>query len=705
VAKDAAMTAHPTFTPGAMSPGDLDAITVGREALFDTLIHRISGAASDGARPHTLLIAPRGGGKTHTLHVVVNRSLADPKTAEHTLPVLIPEDSLAIASYLDLLVEIARTIGPDLGVAARGMRRDKDIVGIEQAIVAAAAGRMILLAIENLDRVFDDIGETGQGSLRAWVETSTAITIFATAPALFSGVSSRSYPWYGSFMVETLPELSIDDGAAMLSRAARGRGDVELAEFIDSPTGLERLQVIHRLAGGSPRLWHILSDCVDVDSLDALVPAVEALLDQLTPYYQHRLLELPAGEQRLVVELARGLEPRTVSDLAAAVGVSNQSAATALGRLASSRWVQSAKASDGDKRASWYDLTEPLLRYYLQYREERGKPLRLIVEFLRGFYSRERLMTELAGARPDSHLERHLQTALLRSDLFQSPDSDTSDFTMLVALLRVWIAGTDHALAKLATALESVAFAASGRMSERPIPSDLRQIIDGAVGAVGTTRGSAERRLQAGMDALATHAWPPEAADALIWVELLWGSHDFQDKLAKLQTSPAVTQRRTTDLAIDLRILLTRVLSSSSEKAAPREARETLDHLLDDIDDISRAPDQSTSGWRATAWTYWAQAVVNSPPSRRRRVGQPLEAGAGIVTAIQSGDITASDLPAVMAALHLDDVGLVAAQIALIAADVDLELPKSVDLMAYVDLEARREISRMIEQIDARPDR
>jgi hypothetical protein len=82
-----------------------------------------------------------------------------------------------------------------------------------------------------------------------------------------------------------------------------------------------------------------------------------------------------------------------------------------------------------------------------------------------------------------------------------------------------------------------------------------------------------------------------------------------------------------------------------------------------------------------------------------------LEAGAGLVTAIQSGDITASDLPAVMAALHLDDVGLVAAQIALIAADVDLELPKSVDLMAYVDLEARREISRMIEQIDARPDR
>ncbi len=632
----------------------------------------------------------------------MNRSIADPKTAEQTLSVLIPEDSLAIGSYLDLLVEIARTIGPDLGDAARGMRRDRDTVGIEQAIMAAAAGRMILLAIENLDRVFGELGETGQGSLRAWVETSTEITIFATAPALFSGVSSRSYPWYGSFMVETLPELSIDEGATLLGRAARGRSDVELAEFIESPTGLERLQVIHRLAGGSPRLWHILSDCIDVRSLDALVPAVEALLDRLAPYYQQQLWQLPPGEQRLVVELARGWEPQTVGDLAAAVGVSNQSAATALGRLAASRWVTSTKARDGDQRASWYDVTEPLLRYHLQYREERGRPLRLIVEFFRGFYSRERLMTELAGAKPDSDLERYLQTALLRSNSFQSPDADSSDFTMLVALLRVWIAGAEHSLAKLATALESVACAASGRMSERPIPRDLRQIIDGAVAAVDTKQGSAERRLQAGMDALATHAWPPEAADALIWVDLLWGGDDFQDKLTKLQASPAVTQHRTTDLAIDLRILLAKVLSSRGDPAALREARESLDHLLDDIDDVSRVPSEATSGWRATAWTSWAQAVVNSPPSQPRHVGQPLEAGAGFVTAIQSGDITASDLPAVMAALHSEDVGRVAAQIALIAADVDLELPKSVDLTVYIDLEARSEISRLIAQIDAR---
>lgn len=370
---------HPTFTPAAATPEELEAVTVGRDVLFASLVDRIAGAATGGARPHTLLIAPRGGGKTHTLHVAVHRALTDSTVTQRILPAILPEDALAIGSYADLLVEIARAIDTGLGEAARAQRRDRDVVGIEQSIVAAAGGRMILLAVENLDRVFDNLGEAGQGGLRAWVETSTAVMVFATAPALFPGVSSRSYPWYGSFMVETLPDLSVDEGAAMLTRAARTRGDDALAAYIDSPEGRDRVRVLHRLAGGSPRPWHHLADSVDVRSLDRLTPAVESLLDRMSPYYQEQLWQLPPGEQRFVVELARGWEPRTVSDLAAAVGVSNQSAATALGRLAAARWVTSAKSPE-DKRSTWYDLAEPLLRYQLQYREGRNVIAHLLAD-------------------------------------------------------------------------------------------------------------------------------------------------------------------------------------------------------------------------------------------------------------------------------------------------------------------------------------
>lgn len=364
---DAPVTIPALFTPSAMSATDLDARTVGRSDLLETLTKRIMSSARDGSRPHTLLVGGRGAGKTHTLHVALARALSDDATAKSILPVLIAEDSLAIGSYADLLVEIARAISPELGDQARALRRGRDPVGIEAVVLEAAAGRTVLLAIENLDRVFDGIGTAGQGSLRAWVETSTAILIFATTPALFAGVSSREYPWYGSLMVEMIPGLSVDDAATLLHRAAHRRGDAVLAAFLDSAQGRERITTIHRLVGGTPRTWHLLSECADAHSLDALTPAVDALLDRLAPHYQQRLWQLPAGEQRLVVELARGPGARTVSDLADAVGVSNQSASTALGRLAADHWVTSSKIDD-DRRTSWYDLTDPLLRSYLTYR-------------------------------------------------------------------------------------------------------------------------------------------------------------------------------------------------------------------------------------------------------------------------------------------------------------------------------------------------
>lgn len=374
------MSTHPAFTPSARDAAELDAMTVGCIPLYDSLVSRIRSAARDGSRPHTLLIAPHGGGKTHTLQVTLHRALADAATMESTLPVAIPEDSLAVGTYLDLLVEIARCIDPELAENARTLRREKDPIGIEAAILAAAHGRMIVLAIENLDRVFSALGASGQGSLRAWVETSTAILLFASAPALFSGVSSRSYPWYGSFIVEWLPGLAVADAEQLVLRGAHRRGDDDLAGYVESTEGHQRLSVIHSLIGGSPRRWHLLADCIDVPALKSVVPAVESVLDGLTPHYQQQLWQLPPGEQRLVVELARGWRPRTVGDLADTVGASNQSAAAALGRLGETHWVTSSKAADGDRRASWYDLTDPLLRYHLHYRDDRAALDRVLAE-------------------------------------------------------------------------------------------------------------------------------------------------------------------------------------------------------------------------------------------------------------------------------------------------------------------------------------
>jgi hypothetical protein len=665
------MTAHPTFTPSAITPDALDAMTVGRDALFETLVSRISSAARSGSRPHTLLVAPRGGGKTHTLHVAVHRSLAEREIAEHILPVMIPEDALAIGSYLDLLVEIARAIDDEVGETARKLRRNKDAVGIEQAITDAAAGRMILLAIENLDRVFENLGSTGQGSLRAWVETSTDVMIFATAPMLFSGVTSRSNPWYGSFMVETLLELSVEEGAVMLRLAASRRGHEDLASFVASPEGLDRLQVVHRLAGGSPRLWHILSDCVDVKSLDALVPAVEALLDRLAPYYQQRLWQLPPGEQRLVVELARGWEPQTVSDLAAAVGVSNQTAATSLHRLATSRWVTSAKSQTGDKRASWYDLTEPLLRYHLQFREDRGKPLRLIVEFLRSFYSRERLLSELAEARPESPLEQHLQRALQRQDEMWSPGVFVGDIDDVLTHMRVWIGDDTHGISRVGIALETVLCAAYQRPARRIAPKDIAALVSDAENVARNHDGPPTQRLHAGLTRLTDGPWTEAESDALVAFSVLADTAD-PDRIDRLSNSAAVRQRHTSAPAIFMRHMDAMLLDDAT-------AIRRLDQLIDDLDQ-NRAP----AATKVFTWRMWLQRITGvaaRPPRRRADVA----ASTALVLNLEEGLNSPDQLPRILDGLTPETGAATAGVLMVARMRGQIVLPPEWDPLRLVD--------------------
>lgn len=361
-------TTSPLFTPSTMAGADLDALTVGPTALVDTLVDRVA-KARHGARPHTLLLGPSGVGKTHTLHVALHRALSADDTANHILPIVIPENSVAIGNYTDLLHEAARAIDPHVHQQAATLRQHRDDAGMEGLLARAAGGRAMLLVVERLDRVFRAIGVAGQDRLRQWAESPSGVTVFASSPTLFEGVSSRTKPWYGSFMVERVHEMSTEDTVTLVGRAARPRGTDGLYPAVTSGPGRAAVTEIHRRVGGCPRTWLFLAEALDARTLFEVDAAVRLVLDFWTPYYQSRLWKMSAGEQRLLTEIARSPHGRTVRELAEALGISSQSASTGLRRLAASRWVSSSKDMAGDRRLTVYDVADPLLREFIRFRD------------------------------------------------------------------------------------------------------------------------------------------------------------------------------------------------------------------------------------------------------------------------------------------------------------------------------------------------
>jgi len=395
------------FTPGREPVEDLDRRTVGRDRLLGVLVERLRLAATTQTRQHTLLVGPRGSGKTHLLRVALHRALADEQVAGGLAVATVAEDAVGLTSYVDLLRELAKGLQVDVGLS-------RDPSFLERALLDEAGERTLVVIIENLDRVFRAIKLAGQGDLRSWVETSRQVLIFAGTPALFPAIHDRSKPWFGSLIQTPLEGLSADEGRELLIRLADDKGDRPLVDALCSEQGRARINAVSQLTAGSPRLWMVFSDCLNVDSLDELIPAVEGLVEGLVPYYQGLLWDLPDNHQAIISRLAAvpAQASWTASQIAADTGLSEQTVSKALGLLEKSRWVSAQKAPTGDRRKTWYSVREPMLRHHLQWRATEGEPLRLVVDMLREWYDPPRLRQYLSFAAPESPSERYLAESL-----------------------------------------------------------------------------------------------------------------------------------------------------------------------------------------------------------------------------------------------------------------------------------------------------
>src|SRR5687768_13266422 len=150
----------PVFTPSLAPAEVLERLFVARHQLADDIVERIRSAAISKTRNHTLLIGPRGAGKTHLISLAYHRAARLRDAGEILVQLAwLPEDPWSTTSYRRLLDAIVDSIEPGLGLTDRP-------TSIEE-IEALLAGRVAELGplvcfIENLDQVFDDIGPHGQ---------------------------------------------------------------------------------------------------------------------------------------------------------------------------------------------------------------------------------------------------------------------------------------------------------------------------------------------------------------------------------------------------------------------------------------------------------------------------------------------------------------------------------------------------------------
>ena len=379
------------FTPSTMPEDLLERLFVVRKPVLESLMKRVGDLGATPSPHHTLLVGPRGAGKTHLISLVYHRAkqLADARKNARLRIAWLPEDPWTIVSYARLLAAILERVSPDTGVKSA----DEAELDARLRSTSRKDGPVLVL-MENVDQILDALGEVGQQKLRNLLQTESGVLIIGSTTRLDRSLSSHAAPFFGFFDTIRLEPFSPEEAREMLTALAREAGNAELAERLSSSGALARIHTIAHLAGGQPRLWALLGSALTVEELRDLAALLLSRFDDLTPYYQEQLARLSPLQRLIVAELAAADRPLPVKDIAERVGSDQRSVAKAVGDLAERGWLKPVSTIFTellDRRRTYYDLAEPLARLAFQIKESRGEPLPLVVDFLVNWFDADQL--------------------------------------------------------------------------------------------------------------------------------------------------------------------------------------------------------------------------------------------------------------------------------------------------------------------------
>ncbi|WP_149359464.1 helix-turn-helix domain-containing protein [Lolliginicoccus suaedae] len=363
---------HPVHNPRTAPLPHLEQATAGHAALIARVRSRIETASRSGTRAHTLLRGPWGSGKTHILAVATGQALRSEKVAARVALAWLSDDALPISSYPDLLHEAITTLGPEHADEARAARLAASVSDLEDLLATIVGRRLLVLVAEHIDVLFDRIGGAGARALRGFVETHGRTLVLASASRLVPALSSRAEPWYGNLDIDTIPPLGTAEAVSLLRHRATSAGDEQLATWLGTAGAAAAIETVHRAIGGSPRAWQIIADTARPSTLGQPAATISKLLDTCSPHYQHELLGLANTERQLLLGLARAPGPITVGELADNAGLTANTAAVTLRRLADNAWVRGGKLPGEDQRRTYYQFTDPMLAAYLLWRDTAG---------------------------------------------------------------------------------------------------------------------------------------------------------------------------------------------------------------------------------------------------------------------------------------------------------------------------------------------
>ena len=375
------------YNPGFLSDDEIINAFCVRTNEFESIVESLR-ESTGNSNPHTIVIGPRGSGKTHLLVRVAAQVRRD-ESLDAFFPIVFPEESYEISNvgefWLECLYHLAQQAPTEertnLNLSYDDLRTEtKDEPLVERCLgalldFADRQHKRLLLVVENLNMLFDDINDPEVGwQLRKTLQTERRIMLLGSATSRFNEIDDPQRALYDLFRVVTLRPLTTDDCLALWEAVA------------GSSTTFENVRPLEILTGGNPRLIAIIARFGSGRTFQELMDNLLDLVDDHTEYFKSHLEHLPPQERRVYLALARLWKPATTKEVADLARVGTNQCSSLLKRLTERGAVT---IEGGTPRRRQFYLTERLYNIYYLLRRGGGTQnvVQALIDFMISWYS------------------------------------------------------------------------------------------------------------------------------------------------------------------------------------------------------------------------------------------------------------------------------------------------------------------------------
>ena len=385
-----------TFGAKSVKPEVLEKTLTERKMTVDEIEKNFIIKTEKLSTYQSLIIAPRGSGKTHIIKVLYHRFKNDKNISDKLVIAYMSEDEVGINNFTDLMVSMIRsfvryrvegseTLEDQIIEASLIKDINKREIFVKNIILNFAKKRIVLLLIENFDKILASLGIKGQRSLRDFIHQYNNLSIIATSQNLIANLQDSKSPFYNFFNIFQLKKLDFNETVEFLRAVAIMEGREELVNEIGKQEFVGKLKAIYELTEGNHRLLVTFYSFLKADFKSELSGIFIKVMNDLKPYYEQFINVLPPQQQKIVKHLSLNRRAIGGKEIAIACFIEPNVISKQLSLLFDRGMIDKNKSG----KDVFYELKEPLMRICFEISDNPDGISKLFVDFLSAYYDKQ----------------------------------------------------------------------------------------------------------------------------------------------------------------------------------------------------------------------------------------------------------------------------------------------------------------------------